>query len=866
MRSAFLFLLICGAATATAETWHRVAYDNAGTTDQQSHLLRGSSYSYSAEELPLSIAPEDSPARTVAFGERVLFGYSGLVPAAGYKLRLVFQSDGAREQRVSLGDVIVLDPLVLEKAPAVMREIQVPSKVYAEGTLMLSVDRLAGPNAVVSEIEVLSTDKTPLGKADRSILISKEDRQMAYELVDKLRPGFIPFPVEGAKPVSMNGTWSFSTAPPADFYGQEQANEGWQSIEVPGEWTMQGFTVPANRPAGYWREFDVPKAWIGGRIHIRFDAVYSDCTVWVNAHKVGEHLGGFTPFDVDITGAVQSGRNTIALRVKNESIADSLASGTKYAAHALGGITRKVTLFAVPSVHVQSLHAIGHLGPDCRHGNAIVQVEVANDGDDDASGLSVRCAVTSVKGSGKAAKLRRTFESLGPDETFAFDLDLAMPDVLTWHPEHPNLYVARIELMRDAEVIETVERRFGFRRIEVSGNRLLVNNVPVQLKGVCRHEVHPLRGRSLPKGQWRRDVELFRAGNVNHIRTSHYPPAEELMEAADELGMFVEAEGPFCWAHRAGGDAAAIREATVRQLLELVERDRSHPCVIYWSLANESHWNKHFEAASLAVRELDPTRPQTFNFFPWGKATSRPDEGFCEVGSDHYPGPGGPGKFSDHRRPICYGEYCHLNAYNRHELVTDPGVRDAWGRGMAAMWESMWQSRGTLGGSLWAGIDDTFYVPPDLTVGYGTWGPIDGWRRPKPEYWHMKKAYSPVRVLTKKPSAPAGGRPLAIEVENRFDATNLKDVKVEAWFDGSESKARLVVADVVPRATGTLKAPVEGMDPEARTLHLRFTSPLGFVVDEYALPVDVEPFSRTVPPPVGTDRPASFARLRRGKG
>ena len=103
-------------------------------------------------------------------------------------------------------------------------------------------------------------------------------------------------------------------------------------------------------------------------------------------------------------------------------------------------------------------------------------------------------------------------------------------------------------------LIEIIRQRFGFRQSEVKGNQLFVNGKAVKLRGVNRHEVYPLTGRVVPGEMYRKDIELFREGNVNHIRTCHYPPDEKLMEAADELGMFIECEGPFCWSHDTKSD------------------------------------------------------------------------------------------------------------------------------------------------------------------------------------------------------------------------------------------------------------------------------------------------------------------------
>jgi beta-galactosidase/beta-glucuronidase len=155
----------------------------------------------------------------------------------------------------------------------------------------------------------------------------------------------------------------------------------------------------------------------------------------------------------------------------------------------------------------------------------------------------------------------------------------------------------------------------------------------------------------------------------------------------------------------------------------MVETYRNHPSILYWSLANESQRFPAYRISAKVVKALDPSRPRTFNWL---------EEDGCDITTVHYPGPAGPDTYKDAPAPVSYGEYCHLNVYNRFELAADPGLSDAWGRGFRKMWDAMFTSQGTLGGSLWAAMDDTFQMPDGRTVGYGSWGLLDGWRRRKP--------------------------------------------------------------------------------------------------------------------------------------
>ena len=656
--------------------------------------------------------------------------------------------------------------------------------------------------------------------------------------------------------VDLNGLWKFNPAP-SDGFAKFGVNEtkDWENIEVPGEWLMQGFTVKTNAAAAYWRQFEVPDGWRGQRIKLRCDGVYSDATVWINGQAAGKHMGGFTPFELDLTTWIKFGQqNIIALAVKNESVADSLASGTRYARHQLGGITRKIRLFALPEVSVSALHLATTFDKDYCNATLAVELETANEGAANVGALQAALTLKAPDGQNVP---------LSPDHvpllslTNCVNIPVAKP--LKWDNEHPNLYTLTVKLEQSGKVLETVEQKVGFRQIEVRGNQMFVNNVPIKLRGVCRHETDPLRGRSLTPALWRKDTEIFRDGNCNYIRTSHYPPPEEFLEACDELGLFVEVEGPFCWADKTHLSAAQVPGCVTRQELEMLEAYRNHPSVTHWSMGNESEgaWQEYFLPAARLFKQLDPTRPinySSMNFNHW-------DNGFCAIGNHHYPGLTGPDKHANDPRPVIFDEYCHLNSYNRRELATDPGLRDMWGAGLNLMWEKIRQSRGTLGGAIWAAIDDSFFLPNGETVGYGTWGPVDGWRRLKPEFWHMKKVYSPLRL--QNANVPAN-QPVRLKVENRHDFTDLSELRFD-WEMGNRSGTAKTSA--APGQVGTLEIPISG---DGKLLEIRAVSPRGFVEDVWQVTLGHDPrlalpLPSVEPGPVTLEKTAdSFVIHRQG--
>ena len=645
--------------------------------------------------------------------------------------------------------------------------------------------------------------------------------------VPRLSP--LPADLEEWK-VSLNGEWRFTTC-----LGEEQySGDKFESvIQVPGEWVMQGFEVAKGNRAGYARTFELPDSWKGKRVKLRCNAVYSECDLFVNGKKAGSHVGGFTAFEVDVTALVKTGQmNEILLSVASESVADSAASGSEYAVHPLGGITRDIFLFALPEVNLSMFHASTSFDADYRNAALNAELSIANESASRMDKLSVEWMLKDKDGNTiPLTSSVRQLKSLEAGENRDLNLSLEVANPKKWDCEHPYLYTFICRLKNGETVLEETVRRIGFRQIEVRGNQVFVNGMPIKLRGVCRHEVMPLRGRSLCGDVWRKDVDLFRKGNVNYIRTSHYPPDEALLEACDELGMFVEVEAPFCWAHKTDIPESRFYEVLVNQHVEMVNRDRSHPSVLMWSIGNESKkFNEYFRRASEVVREMDPTRPR--NFSQWKPEA---DEGTLEITNHHYPGMAGPKKYRNYSRPVVFDEYCHVNAYNRFELAADPGLRNAWGALLDKMWNDMYHSQGVLGGAIWVGIDDTFFLPDGKTVGYGTWGVIDGWRREKPEYWNMKKAYSPVRITLS--GQKENNTKVVLKVENRYLFSNLSECRME-WKSGK--RRGTIRADLPPRSEGVVEVDLKRPVKPGQTLELCVTGVQGFEVDRYCFHLSPE--------------------------
>jgi hypothetical protein len=625
--------------------------------------------------------------------------------------------------------------------------------------------------------------------------------------------------------LSLNGAWKFTLSPPKEFWLNGSAPAAWPDVTVPGELVMQGFAISRDLEYAYKRSVLIPADFKGKRIILRFDGVYSYARVWVNGVLLREHHGGFTSWECDITSAVTPGQ-AAWFTVGVTDRADEISYGSNYAKHYMGGILRDVKLIALPSTHATRL-----------------QLETDLDRADSDATLRLTAAVAFHGAAGATLKLQlkdpdnhevglRPGSLALTEEKNEARLDIPVPAPNKWDAEHPNLYTLEARLVVDGVAVETLERKIGFRKIEIRGNKLYVNGQEVKLRGACRHDVHPLRGRSTTPELDERDALLFRDANLNFVRTSHYPPSEKFLEACDRYGVYVEEETAVCFVDAEWNVSRLMsqsdpnfRSRYMTQFSEMIERDRSHPSVLMWSLGNESRWGTNIAEEYAYAKREDPSRPVIFSYpgtVPSGAA------GY-DVWSEHYPNVDGDLKSPG--VPKLNDEYGHVACYNLETLKRDPGVRDFWGESIRRFWDNCFASEGCLGGAIWGSIDEVFMLP-DSPVGYGEWGIVDGWRRPKPEYWLARKAYSPIHISDSPVANPGPGKPLTLPVQNRFDHTNFSELTIN-WSVGPDS-GTFTHFDLPPHGSGMLSIPARAWQ-NGDMLSLKFYRPGRILADEFNL-------------------------------
>lgn len=430
--------------------------------------------------------------------------------------------------------------------------------------------------------------------------------------------------------LSLNGKWKFRFVPrsdqrPMDFFQKGFDASGWDNINVPSNWELEGFGYPfyvgagygikknpplievENSPVGsYKRTFTIPADWNKRQIILYFGGVASAFYVWVNGEKVGYSQDSKTPSEFDITSFVKPGENEIAVQVFKFSDGYYLEDQDYWR---FAGIQRDVCVYARPETHIRDFEVVTDLVDNYTNSDFNLYVELGNAKTAKIKGAEVEVSLLDQSGKSIYSERKRPDSS---GKGLHFQKKIMEP--LLWSAEKPNLYRLLMTLRVNGKPEQYVARNIGFRQSEIKHAQLLVNGKPIYIKGVNRHEHDPYKGHVVDEESMLRDIQLMKENNINSVRTSHYPNDPRWYELCDIYGLYVVDEANI-ESHGMGYDPTKClanqpewQNAFIDRTERMFERDKNHPCVIIWSLGNETGAGCNFAATYKWVHDNDRSR------------------------------------------------------------------------------------------------------------------------------------------------------------------------------------------------------------------------------------------------------------------
>ncbi|MBV8859221.1 MAG: beta galactosidase jelly roll domain-containing protein, partial [Acidobacteria bacterium] len=405
-------------------------------------------------------------------------------------------------------------------------------------------------------------------------------------------------------------------------------DSAWRRLDLPHDWGIEGpfkqeypgetGKLPWWGVGWYRKHFDVTAGDRGKQIYLDIDGAMSYATVWLNGRFVGGWPYGYASFRLDLTPFVEYGaENVVAIRLDNPPDSSRWYPG--------GGIYRNVWLVKTEPVHV------AHWGtyvttPEVTPQSANVNVRVTLDNDSaSAASVTVRTRVYELapggsKGAKPVALTDASQVNLGAGARGSATATARVNSPRLWSPSSPSLYAAVTTVEQNGKTVDSYETIFGIRTVKFDAARgLFVNGEPVEIKGVCDHHDLGALGTALNRRALERQLEILKEMGVNAVRTSHNPPAPELLELADRMGLLVMDEAFDAWrrAKKKNDYHLLFDDWHEKDLRAQVRRDRNHPSVILWSTGNEigeqrsPEGHKVSEELTRIVHEEDPTRPVT---------------------------------------------------------------------------------------------------------------------------------------------------------------------------------------------------------------------------------------------------------------
>ena len=469
--------------------------------------------------------------------------------------------------------------------------------------------------------------------------------------------------------MTLNGLWKFNwvrhaDARPTDFYQTNFNDKGWDDLQVPGVWELNGYGDPIYVNVGYaWRsqfknnpplvptennhvgsyrkEIILPADWKGKEIFAHFGSVTSNMYLWVNGRYVGYSEDSKLEAEFNLTNYLKPGKNVIAFQVFRWCDGSYLEDQDFFR---YSGVGRDCYLYARDKKYIQDIRITPDLDSQYKDGTLNIAVDLKGSGTvaldlTDVQGNSV--ATADLKGSGK------------------LNTTLSVSNPAKWTAETPNLYTLTATLKNGNNVVEVIPVKVGFRKIELKGDQILVNGKAVLFKGADRHEMDPDGGYVVSPERMLQDIQIMKQFNLNAVRTCHYPDDNLWYDLCDQYGIYVVAEANI-ESHGMGyGDKTlaknpSYKKAHLERNQRNVQRGFNHPSIIFWSLGNEAGDGPNFEQCYQWIKAEDPSRACQYE---QARQKDHTDI-FCPMyygyeGMEKY------GQRTDATKPLIQCEYAH---------------------------------------------------------------------------------------------------------------------------------------------------------------------------------------------------------------
>lgn len=638
--------------------------------------------------------------------------------------------------------------------------------------------------------------------------------------------------------LSLDGTWKFHLSPnaidrPAGFEQPGFDSSNWSDIKVPANWQAEGFgqprynnityPFPANRPliphdanpvGSYRRDIEIPAGWRGQDVILHIGAAGSAYYVWVNGQEVGYSEDSKLPSEFNVTPHLKAGRNTIAIQVYRWSDGSYLEDQDFWR---VSGIERSVYLYAVPQTRIADTFVHAGLDETYRDGRLAVDFTIEGDAPGE---------VRMVLRDGDRQLVEKSARVRGDDSPLTLRADV--PAVRSWSAETPYLYTLVTELLDSrGNVLQSTARQVGFRTVEIKGGVVTVNGRQITVRGVNRHEHDPVTFHVISRESMERDIALMKQNNVNAVRTSHYPNDPYLYELADRYGLYVMDEAnieshkymdhanynPDERGYYQIGFDPAWFDAHVSRVMNMVERDKNHPSIIFWSLGNEAGIGPAFEKASAAAKARDPSRLVSYlGWGTWDDVHIHRPNWYADIYAPMYDPAAKMQDYAqnwDYKQPMIQSEYAHMQGNS--------------GGNLKEYWDIIYANPHKLqGGFIWDWVDQSMYRYTEDGRRYwgdgGEYGPNPGGdiefgdgllqsdRTPNPQLFELKKVYAPIAF------ADFDTRTGDVIVRNRYDFRDLSGFDFEWQIDRDGvaiASGQLDMPAVQSRGMGLARVPID---------------------------------------------------------